>query len=386
MIVWVIAGLLGLATGLRIGWALVNKQSLVSTAMILALASLALIAALNWQPLTLLIDELLHWPNISLGLSQVALVACAAGSCVMITSASSVRKPATIRRIAMAQYAVAAVIAGVTVLAFFAAGRQPEMSAQDFLQRNLSAGGNSLPWLLPLLYVLLALSLVSWAGLRYSNRSRRGRALFVFTLGIVLIAVAAAFFFLRAVDRSGPVGVGAAATLLGCAMVVVAAGSLLPSIEDWFGARRELRAIQPILAELGRRHPDIGIGVRPRGPLVFRVAERMSLISDALYLEATAAEYRRKLRVDPAGAVTGDEAEEDAELESPAVPPQEQAKAIAEWIHSGIDGAAEDQRVDFPGLGWLNQPSEYSDREWILEIANQYRALTRRGGATGQTA
>nr|WP_090278193.1 hypothetical protein [Mycolicibacterium komanii]CRL73567.1 hypothetical protein CPGR_03304 [Mycolicibacterium komanii] len=386
MIVWVIAGLLGLATGLRIGWALVNKQSLVSTAMILALASLALIAALNWQPLTLLIDRLLHWPNISLGLSQIALVACAAGSCVMITSASSVRKPATIRRIAMAQYAVAAVIAVVTALAFFAAGRQPEMSAQEFLQRNLSDGGNSLPWLLPLLYVLLALSLVSWAGLRYSNRSRRGRALFVFTLGIVLIAVAAAFFFLRAVNRSGPVGVGAAATLLGCAMVVVAAGSLLPSIEDWFGARRELRAIQPILTELGRRHPDIGIGVRPRGPLVFRVAERMSLISDALYLEATAAEYRRKLRVDPAGSVTGDDAEDDVELESPPVPPQEQAKAIAEWIHSGIDGAAEDQRVDFPGLGWLNQPSEYSDREWILEIAEQYRALTRRGGAAGQAA
>ena len=39
MIIWVIAGLLGLATGLRIGWALVNKQSLVSTAMILALGS-----------------------------------------------------------------------------------------------------------------------------------------------------------------------------------------------------------------------------------------------------------------------------------------------------------------------------------------------------------
>ena len=47
MIIWVIAGLLGLATGLRIGWALVNKQSLVSTAMILALGSLGLVAALN---------------------------------------------------------------------------------------------------------------------------------------------------------------------------------------------------------------------------------------------------------------------------------------------------------------------------------------------------
>ena len=54
MIIWVIAGLLGLATGLRIGWALVNKQSLVSAAMILALGSLGLVAALNWQPLTLL--------------------------------------------------------------------------------------------------------------------------------------------------------------------------------------------------------------------------------------------------------------------------------------------------------------------------------------------
>ncbi|GAT08735.1 hypothetical protein AU184_22385 [Mycolicibacterium novocastrense] len=387
MIVWVIAGLLGLATGLRIGWALVNKQSLVSTAMIVALASLALIAALNWQPLTLLIDRLLRWPNISLGLSQVALVACAAGSCVMITTVSSVRKPATIRKIAFAQYSVAAVIAVVTGVAFFSAGRQPEMSPQEYLQRNLSGGGNTLPWLLPLLYVLLALSLVSWAGLRYSNRSRRGRALFVFTIGIVLIVVASAFFFLRALDRDGPVGVGAAATLLGCAMLVVAAGSLLPSIEDWFGARRELRAIQPILTELGRRHPDIGIGVRPRGPLVFRVAERMSLISDALYLEATAAEHRRRLRVDPRGAVSGDDADADeTDLESPPVPPREQARAIAQWIHSGTEGAPEDRRVDFPGLGWLNQPSEYSDREWILEIAEQYRALTRRGGATGQAA
>ena len=95
MIIWTIAGLLGLATGLRIGWALVNKQSLVSSAMIVALGSLGLVAALNWEPLTLLLDNLLHWPNISMGLSQVALIACAAGSCVMITTVSSARKHAT---------------------------------------------------------------------------------------------------------------------------------------------------------------------------------------------------------------------------------------------------------------------------------------------------
>jgi 4-amino-4-deoxy-L-arabinose transferase-like glycosyltransferase len=260
------------------------------------------------------------------------------------------------------------------------------MAPEEYLRRNLSSGsGTSLPWLLPLLYVLLALSLVSWAGMRHSNRSRRGRALFVFTVGIVLIVLASGFFLLRAFGTSGPVGVGAAATLLACAMLVVAAGSLLPSVEDWFGARRELQVIQPILKELGRRHPDVGIGVRPRGPLVFRVAERMSLISDALFLEATAADSTRRLRVDTSGAPSAhedDDADDDADLEVPSVTPEEQARAIAEWIYGGRDSAEtdnQDRHAEFPGLGWLRQPAAYSDREWILEIAREYRRLVRTG-------
>ena len=378
MIIWVIAGLLGLATGLRIGWALVNKQSMVSTAMILALGSLGLVAALNWQPLTLLIDTVLHWPNIAMGLSQVALIACAAGSCVMITTVASERSPSTSRKIAIAQYGVAAVTAVVSLVIFFAAGQQPEMAPEEYLKRNLGSSDGRLPWLLSLLYVLLALTLVSWAGMRHSNRTRRGRALFIFTLGIVLIVLASAFFLLRAVGNTELVGVGAAATLLGCAMLIVAAGSLLPSIEDWFGARYELRTIQPLLTELGRRHPDVGIGVRPRGPLVFRVAERMSLISDALFLEATAADAARRRTVDATGARTTrdlDEVDDASELESPPVPPREQARTIAQWIFDGREGAPEDKRASFPGLGWLRQPTSYSDREWILEIAQQYRLL-----------
>ena len=50
----------------------------------LALGSLGLVAALSWQPLTLMLDTLLRWSNVSMGLSRVALIACAAGSCVMI--------------------------------------------------------------------------------------------------------------------------------------------------------------------------------------------------------------------------------------------------------------------------------------------------------------
>lgn len=367
MIVWVIAGLLGLATGLRIGWALVNKQSLVSAAMILALGSLGLVAALNWQPLTLLLDTLLRWPNVSTVFSQVALIACAAGSCVMITSASSSRGPAAIRRIAIGQYVVAAVIAGLTLVAFFITPQQPEMAPEEYLRRNLGSGGTSLSWLLPLLYVLLALTLVAWAGARHSNRTRRGRALLLFTIGIALIVLASAFFLLRAAGQTRFVGVGAAATLLGCAMLVVASGSLLPSVEDWFGARRELRIIGPLLEELNGRHPNIGIGVRPRGPLLFRVAEQMSLISDALYLEAT-----RTLDDEDDYL---DDSSDPAKL---SVSPEHQARRIAEWIHAGRGADRDAANSLFPGPNWLRQPSSYSDREWILAIADQYRALDRR--------
>lgn len=373
MIIWVIAGLLGLATGLRIGWALVNKQSLVSAAMIVALGSLGLVAALNWEPLTLLLDTILHWPNVSSMLSQVALIACAAGSCVMITSASSSRKPLAIRRIALAQYSVAGAIAVLTLVLFFLTPQQPEMAPEEYLRRNLGSGGNSLSWLLPLLYVLLALTLVAWAGVRNSNRTRRGRALFVFSVGIVLIVLASAFILLRAVGSTQLVGVGAAATILGCAMLVVASGSLLPSVEDWFGARRELRTIAPLLAELSRRHPNIGIGERPRGPLLFRVAEQMSLISDALYLEATA--------VLDGGQVAGSERVE--------VTPDTQARRVASWIYDGrSDRTKGGSRTKFPGPAWLRQPATYSDREWILAIAAQYRELDRQGkaDAAGTTA
>lgn len=378
MIVWVIAGLLGLATGLRIGWALVNKQSLVSTAMILALGSLGIVAALNWQPLTLLIDTALRWPNIAVALSQVALIGCAAGSCVMITTVASVRKPAVIRRIAIGQYVVAGAIAAATLVAFFRAEQMPEMAPEEYLRRNLAPGGSS-SWLLPLLYVLLALTLVAWAGVRHSNRTRRGRALFVFSVGMVLMVLASAFFLLRAVGNTDVLGVGAAATLLGCAMLVVAGGSLLPSVEDWFGARRELRTIQPLLTELNSRHPDVGIGVRPRGPLLFRVAEQMSLISDSLYLEAIAAEGARRRTVD---ATAGQRDLEQslniadiADLDSPPVPADEQARGIAEWIFAGRGAGREEAHAAFPGLNWLRQPTTFSDREWILAIAEQFRGL-----------
>jgi hypothetical protein len=104
----------------------------------------------------------------------------------------------------------------------------------------------------------------------------------------------------------------------------------------------------------------------------------MSLISDALFLEATAAETARRRPVDATGARPTrdlDEVDDGTEPESPSVRPQEQARTIARWIYSGREDASKDTSATFPGLGWLRQPTSFSDREWILEIARQYRQL-----------
>lgn len=362
MIVWIIAGLLGMATGLRIGWALVNRQSVVSGAMIVALGNLAVVAALNWPPLTLLVDTALRWPNVSVALSQVALVISAAGSFVMITSVAASGRSEVTRRLAVTQYLIAAVIATATLVLFFSDGRQPEMTPHEYLTRHVGRPGQVLDWLVPLLYVSLALTVVAWVGVRLSSATRRGRALLLFTAGMALIVGAIAYAVTRAVGRNQLVGVGTALALLLCAMGIVAAGAMLPTVEDWIGARRELRRIEPLRAEMERRHPDIGIGSRPRGPLVFRVAERLSLISDALYLEGALARQQ--------GGPSADDSEAPV-----AVSAAEQAQTVAAWIAAGRD----DVGTAFPGRGWLRQPPECPDRDWILEIADQYRALGARG-------
>jgi hypothetical protein len=103
------------------------------------------------------------------------------------------------------------------------------------------------------------------------------------------------------------------------------------------------------------------------------VAERLSLISDALFLEATAIQGAHRSR--GSGLAELDVSDTLTDVERPAVPPKEQARAIAEWIYAGRAGAQHSEEDTFPGLGWLRQPDSYSDREWIIEIARQYRAL-----------
>jgi len=110
---------------------------------------------------------------------------------------------------------------------------------------------------------------------------------------------------------------------------------------------------------------------------VFQVAERLSQISDALFLEATAADAAQGRT--PGGLSTAADADLGdtlADVAPPAATPSEQARAIAKWIHAGR-ASVNDPTAVFPGLAWLRHPDTYSDREWILEIARQYRRLDR---------
>jgi hypothetical protein len=139
-----------------------------SAALTLAVGGLLLAAAFNWHPLALLIDTVMRWPNIAMGLCQVALITCAAGSCVAITTVASRHKPAATRRFVIAQCGIAAAVGALSLVMFFAAGKQYEMAPQEYLARNLASS-----WSLPLwLYLPLALTVtvVSWVGIRHSSR------------------------------------------------------------------------------------------------------------------------------------------------------------------------------------------------------------------------
>jgi hypothetical protein len=136
-----------------------------TAAWTLALGSLVLVAALSWQPLALLVDTMWRWSNIAMGLSQVALIAFVAGSCVMITTVAS-GQPHVIRHFAIAQCSIATLMAAVSLVMFFAAGQRYEMPPSEYMQQNLASA-----WLLPLLlHVPVALTMVSWAAMRYASR------------------------------------------------------------------------------------------------------------------------------------------------------------------------------------------------------------------------
>ena len=263
------------------------------------------------------------------------------------------------------------------------------MSPEEYLRRNLGSNGMALSWLLPLLYVLLALTLVAWAGMRHSNRTRRGRALFVFTIGIVLIVLASAFFLLRAVGTTQFVGVGAAATLLGCAMLVVAGG--LAAAQRRGLVRRAPRAADDPAAARRTRPPASRRRHRRASARAAGVPGRRADVPDLRRAVPRGDDGRRRAtpsgRCQPAhrrSTTWSDGIAELSDFDTPDVAPEEQARAIAEWIYAGRgETDAETQTSLFPGLGWLRQPTTYSDREWILAIAKQYRQLDRAGVAAG---
>ncbi len=135
-------------------------------ALTLTLGSLGIAAALTWQQLALLVDTVLRWPNIAMALIQVALITCTAGICVLMTAAVSRHNPAVVQRYVVAQYSVAATVAAASMAMFLVAGRRLEMPPALYLQENVASS-----WLLPfVLYVPLALTLVSWTAIGHTAR------------------------------------------------------------------------------------------------------------------------------------------------------------------------------------------------------------------------
>ena len=101
------------------------------------------------------------------------------------------------------------------------------------------------------------------------------------------------------------------------------------------------------------------------------------MISDALFLEASSVAEARSGSGPRSNDARADVTDILPDVARPEVTPQVQSKAIANWIFAGRGDNPEAGTAAFPGLGWLHQPESYSDRDWMIEIARQYRELAR---------
>jgi hypothetical protein len=84
----------------------------------------------------------------------------------LITTVAWGHKSAVVQRYVVAQYSIAATVAAASMAMFLVAGRRLEMPSALYLQENVASS-----WLLPLvLYVPLALTLVSWTAIGHTTR------------------------------------------------------------------------------------------------------------------------------------------------------------------------------------------------------------------------
>jgi hypothetical protein len=326
VITWVVALLCSTAVGARIGRLTVRPPSLARIAIAIAAVTLTVAATVRTTTVTEVLDG--SGDGVAATVFELCLVLFAATTALIAAASLTVLSTRPQWPLSAASALVAAV---VVVVELVSAHHSPVTSA----------------------YLVVASLFATGVSVRYIRWNPLGRAIGLYSAGLVVIAAMCAVNLATATDDH--VSPGSAWWSL--AVILVSAGCSSVMIEAWARARLDLRRTRTVWTMLTTAHPELLDSDYKSVTTTLTADDRVSQILDGLYLHAGA------------GLITRGASEPPTEMST-------QADAVAGWLHRT---AVEIEPFD---PGWLGTPEGVTDRQWILAVCTAYDRPRRRAATT----
>lgn len=323
MTYWLIALVVWISAGARIGRVLVRPATTVRMAIVVAVAAVAAASTTAIPDIAQAIDSAAQLKVYDPRLSDAQAVAC----WVIYTTATSI--------VAFAAWPIASrrnlwhVAVGIYLVGIVFA----------VLSLTLSP---TLGWLV----VAIGSVFIAVTGLRNLNWSPLGRGIAIYTTGAVIIAILSIFQARRVIiDDSVAARHPEPAWAWSLAAMLTAVGAVSILIEVWFRSRLLMRRLRPLHRVLIDRFPEVVVDDDKRTTTVLRASDHVAQIMDALYLQA--------------GGGAG-----IAVATAPPTSAGDRAAVVAQWARHPESGLLDPR--------WIAPPEGTSTRRWVSAIAQAF--------------
>ncbi|MVU79310.1 hypothetical protein GPX89_18950 [Nocardia sp. ET3-3] len=336
MTFWLVAMLVWMASGARVGRVLVKPATTARVAIVVAVAAVALAVTVGVPEIAVAVDHLaphgVHGNWLGDRVVTAAWIMFATATSVVAAAAWPVVSRRNLRQIGMMIYAGGAIAMILTLL------------------WSLTFG-----WAV----VLLECVFIVITGVRNLDWTTLGRGIALYTTGTFVVGVLAALSIRRLVrDEPMPKAgdEGWFWPIWQIAAMLIAIGAVWIVIELWWRARVLLKQIRTLHRVLIARFPEVVAHEQTGSGTQLKASDQVAQIMDALYLQS-------------GGGV---------ELIAAGAPPTsvpERARRVAEWARNPFGEVVIDGR-------WISPPAGVSPRGWVQAIARAYDAA----GAQAQSA
>lgn len=330
MTFWVIALLVWMAAGARIGRVMVKPATTARVAIVIAVASVAAAATLGIPEIAVAVDHLLPHGINGQTLADRLVVATwllfAVSTSVVAVAAWPVVSRRNLREIAWLVYGVGAIVIAATIAWSILFG-----------------------WVM----VLLGCAFIAVTGLRNLDWTSLGRGIALYTAGTVVAGVLAALSVQRLAVGDQPVRPGSAGWFWPAwqvASLLIAVGAVWIVIELWVRARLLLRQIRTLHRTMVKRFPEVLAHEKSVSATQLKASDQVAQVMDALYLQT--------------GGGT-----ELAAAGPPAPSVTERADRVARWARNPLGDDIVDAR-------WIAVPGGLSTRGWVQAIARSFAHTT----------